>query len=213
MKYELVIFDWDGCLARTLEVWLEGYGRVFAEYGQPQRDKTITGIFGDWHGPSRLGIADEVEFFGKVYAYIDEAIQQVALYPGARDLVAEVHKQGGMVAILTSTTREQLMPNLKRLGLVELVNMVVTGEEVEKQKPDPEGVDTILGELGVSQDKAVMIGDNRADVLAGRNAGVDTVLFYPPDHELFYEKAEVLESKPTYVVEGYGEMGGVLGIE
>ena len=63
--YNYILFDWDGCLAKTLDIWLEAYKQIFSEYGIYPEDNFITQqIFGDWNGPSKVGIKD-VESYTK----------------------------------------------------------------------------------------------------------------------------------------------------
>jgi len=46
---------------------------------------------------------------------------------------------------------------------------------VEFHKPHPEPILKALRILGVTAEEAVMVGDTRADIAAGKNAGVRTV--------------------------------------
>jgi phosphoglycolate phosphatase-like HAD superfamily hydrolase len=52
---------------------------------------------------------------------------------------------------------------------------VVTSDDVKVTKPDPEGVEKVLKNLGIKSEEAVMVGDLPADIIAGKKAGVLTV--------------------------------------
>ena len=62
-KYKLYLYDWDGCLAKTLNIWLDAYKKLFSEYGIQISEQTITTkVFGDWEGPKKVGIQDNEKF-------------------------------------------------------------------------------------------------------------------------------------------------------
>ena len=57
----------------------------------------------------------------------------------------------------------------------DLFDYTVSGNDVDRFKPDPEGVLDVLDELGVYKDAAMFVGDSDADITAGKDAGLYTV--------------------------------------
>lgn len=51
-----------------------------------------------------------------------------------------------------------------------------------------------------------MIGDTEKDIAVANNAGIDSVLFYPPEHEEFYSLEKLKEHNPTYVISDFKEL-------
>ena len=51
---------------------------------------------------------------------------------------------------------------------------MVTGEDVESPKPDPEGVPPALQGLSLSQSQVLVVDDSVVDIQAGRRAGMVT---------------------------------------
>ena len=51
-----------------------------------------------------------------------------------------------------------------------------------------------------------MIGDSPADIIAGRAASIDTILYYPPINEIFYKWEVLKETQPTYVIRHWNEV-------
>ncbi len=45
-----------------------------------------------------------------------------------------------------------------------------------------------------------MIGDSDKDLGAANNFGIDSVLFYPPEHKKFYDIEKLKKLRPTYIV-------------
>lgn len=95
---------------------------------------------------------------------------------GAVPLVQAVVARGLKVAVVTNNVLVEQQVKLARCGLTELVDALVTSEEVGLQKPDPAIFRAALGRLGVSASEAVMVGDAWAtDIEGARRAGVRAV--------------------------------------
>ncbi len=63
---------------------------------------------------------------------------------------------------------------VQALGLAEFFVQVYGGNSFPTKKPDPQGARTLLEEVGVKPEEAMIIGDSDIDVLTGRNAGLWT---------------------------------------
>jgi len=85
-------------------------------------------------------------------------------------------------------------------------DVVITHEDTEKHKPHAEPLEKALAQLGGNKEKAVMIGDSDKDLGAAKNAGVDSILFYPKEHERFYRLDDLKRFGPTYVVDDFREV-------
>lgn len=86
-SYDFVLFDWDGCLAKTLDLILKVYRRLFIEFGLPQPDEKLVSIWGDWRGPLKLGIS-ESDLPGWIEKYktsLKEISPRVELYKNAKE--------------------------------------------------------------------------------------------------------------------------------
>ena len=60
----------------------------------------------------------------------------------------------------------------EHIGVQDDIDMFVTKNDVQKPKPDPEGVHKILAAFNFSPDQAAMVGDTEADIGASKNAGL-----------------------------------------
>ena len=88
--------------------------------------------------------------------------------------IFETLKQKGIkTAICTADNRRGTMSALEKLGLTNLVDAVVCGDDTHtKPKPDPECALGICRSLNVCPSQTVMIGDTVVDTTLGRNAGL-----------------------------------------
>ena len=66
------------------------------------------------------------------------------------------------------------MERPKNLEIDWLIDVVVTGGET-KPKPDPASLLKCTQELGISLTECIFVGDSRADVIAGKSAGVPVI--------------------------------------
>ncbi len=94
-------------------------------------------------------------------------------YPG---VVGALRKWAGIyrMAVLTNKGVAMTREILSGLSLDGYFFAVRGGDSFGTKKPDPEGMLHILREAGVAAEEAIMIGDSRTDVLAGKAAGTVT---------------------------------------
>jgi HAD superfamily hydrolase (TIGR01509 family) len=209
LDYSTFLFDWDGCLAQTLQIWLDSYKTVFAEYEIYPSDKDVTSkVFGDWNGPMKLGISQEDidEYTRKLLAMVNERIKTVPLYADAKEVIIELKKRGKKLALVTTSKKESYEEALKLHGLTEKFDVILDADSVTEHKPSPEIILKALEGLSAEKASALMLGDSQRDIQAANNAGVDSLLFYPPQHDLFYEKNDLEKFEPKYVIKSWKEL-------
>jgi HAD superfamily hydrolase (TIGR01509 family) len=96
-------------------------------------------------------------------------VGQVRPLPGARDLLAYLTDRGVPWTIATSGRIESARPALDVLGVDDSVP-VVTRDQVEHAKPDPDLFLAAAERLGVDIEHAIVVGDSVWDLLAARRA-------------------------------------------
>ena len=102
----------------------------------------------------------------KAYA---RQVNQVRALPGARELLAYLSKIAVPWAIATSGRLESAGPTLRILGVGDQVP-VVTRDQVQHAKPDPDLFLAAAERLGVEISQAFVVGDSIWDLLAARRA-------------------------------------------
>jgi HAD superfamily hydrolase (TIGR01509 family) len=104
----------------------------------------------------------------------DVMAEHVHALPGLEATLDRLRGAGILLGIFTGSEGESL-PSLERDGLLEYFEVVVTRRDVERFKPDPEGLLKCLDELGIDPADAAYVGDSRIDVQASLAAGVMSV--------------------------------------
>lgn len=96
----------------------------------------------------------------------------VPLRPGAARLVAELRSAGVRTFVATTGTRSWVEPLLRRHFGADAFELVVTGTEVTRLKPDPAAYAAVLRDTGLDPRHVVAVEDSRNGLLAARAAGL-----------------------------------------
>lgn len=128
------------------------------------------------------------------------------MFPQAQQVLETLKQKGKKLALINASYRETIDIAINRHDLLDLFDITICGDEVRAQKPDPDGIRIALEKLGVSAKKALMSGDSPKDLLAAKNAGTDSLLFYPPEHEMQHSKKELDACDPTYTIRSWQEL-------
>lgn len=113
-----------------------------------------------------------------------EALERSTPVKGAAALLEELRLRRVAVGIVTRNCREIAEDALRRHGL--LYDALVAREDTPRVKPHPEHLRQALRALEVPPAAAVMVGDGRMDVEAGRAAGLRTVGYLAADRPADY---------------------------
>lgn len=203
----IYLFDWDGCLADTLSVWLAGYRKIFNEFGLFPTDTEIAKIFGDWKGPEKLGFKDDVQvFINKLLAEVQPHLSEVKLNSNAKNVLETLKNNGKKIAVLTSSKKQDVYPRLEKYMLLPLIDCFLAMEDVEKYKPDPEIINKAIKILNGTKEETIIIGDGDKDVVCGQNAGVQTVIYFPEINSKFYTEEYLRSLNPDYFIRDFMEL-------
>ncbi len=204
-SYEYILFDWDGTLARTLDIWLDTYKELCVKYKADISNLTDIEIveksFGLWEkGLSNLGIKNAKSVYDEALKMVNEKVKTVNLYPDVKEVLEKLKSKGKRIALHTSSFDNLLYPALSYHNLDNYFEIILTRNDVKNGKPNPEVILKELDYFNADTDEALIVGDSDHDIKTGNNAGVDTVLFYPPENKSFYRKEFLVSKKPDYVI-------------
>jgi HAD superfamily hydrolase (TIGR01509 family) len=102
---------------------------------------------------------------------------EVALLPGARELIVALKERGRRVVLASSGKPHHVERALDLLGVRGIVDGWTTSEDVEATKPAPDLLQVALKKIGEPVDApSVVVGDSVYDVLAAKNAGMPSIV-------------------------------------
>ncbi|GAA2903512.1 HAD family phosphatase [Streptosporangium fragile] len=178
---EAVLFDMDGLLVDSEKIWFtvetEVMERLGGRWGHGDQERLVGGSM-----PAAVAYMIEVAGGGdpdEVAAWILEGMIDrlsggVEMMPGAAELLAGVRRAGLPTALVTSSVRPIAEACLDGIGRHHF-DHVVTGDEVERPKPDPEPYLTATRLLGVDPARCVVLEDSPNGVTAATAAGCRVV--------------------------------------
>lgn len=187
-EMKAVLWDFDGTVVDTERVWIDVEIAFLASYGVQFTteqahaligvDSRITGqVIGDLI-PGRPFTPEQTtaEILRRVEDRV--AASPLPFKPGAPELLAAVRAEGLACALVSASPRSMLESAVARMP-ADTFAVIVSSDDVERHKPDPEPYLRAMGALGVRPDEALVIEDSVVGTASGNAAGA--VVMAVPD--------------------------------
>jgi len=136
-----------------------------------------------------------LEYFKEFY-YSNPVIYS-KLYDGAEETLKKLKELSKKVAVVTNKYEALSTEILKKLNVIDYIDLVVGADTTSEKKPHPLPVFYTLEKLKSDKDKSIIIGDSETDVLTGKNAGIKTALVL----QGYGNKDLALSLNPDYVLD------------
>ena len=206
MKYDLVVFDWDGTLLDSAGAIVQAIQAACRDIGHPPpSDDQARHVIG-------LGLADAMRHAAPdlppehYQAMVDRyrfhylgADHRLTLFEGIPEMLADMQTAGHILAIATGKSRLGLERALDHSGLRPLFQASRCADECHS-KPHPQMLEELMAEFGVVGEATLMIGDTSHDLMMAQNAGVAglavTYGAHPHDHLLEHRPLACLHTVP-----------------
>ena len=192
MKYELIVFDWDGTLLDSAGAIVHAIQAACRDLELPEpSDAQARHVIG-------LGLVDAMrqavpDLQPERYQAMAERYRfhylsgdhQLTLFKGIPEMLGNLQAAGHLLTVATGKSRAGLDRALDHSGLRPLFLGSRCADECHS-KPHPQMLEELMAEFGVPAASTVMIGDTSHDLLMARNAGVDSLAVtygaHPHDH-------------------------------
>jgi HAD superfamily hydrolase (TIGR01509 family) len=187
-----VVFDLDGVLVDSEQVWDQARRDVVAAHGGTWQDRATREMLGmsspEWSAyvVEQLGVPLTPE---EVNAAVVEAMlvgyrKRLPLLPGAREAVERLAARFPL-GLASSSNRPVIDLVLERMGVTDRFVATVSSEEVARGKPAPDVYAEVVRRLGV--DEAAAIEDSEAGIRSAHAAGLRVIAVpnphFPPGEE------------------------------
>jgi HAD superfamily hydrolase (TIGR01549 family) len=204
-NFDGIIFDIDGTLTSTNELIFASFNHLAKKYlNKTFTNDEIISFFGpteevvirDWCGDRYdEGVKDYYNFYTTNHHMAD-------LYPGMKELLTLIKTNGVLLSIYTGKGERAATITLKKLGIFDYFDMIITGDNVKEHKPSAEGIIKFIDHFKLDKEKVLMIGDSVSDVKASRSAGVKIASVIWDS----YAKEEVIKLKSDYIFNSVEEL-------
>lgn len=202
---EAVIFDMDGVLIDSEETWSRVRAAVVARHGGRWTEQDQRNVMGDnsrqWSAyivrTWNLTVDPQEVFREVLEAMIESYAQGLAVLPGAAEAVAWLGEHYPL-AVALSSPRELIPVALRGAGFGESFPVVVSSDEVERGKPEPDVYLLAARRLGVPPGRCLALEDSSNGIRAALAAGMPTIAVptpaFPPAPEVLARAMLVLPS-------------------
>jgi phosphoglycolate phosphatase len=179
----VVVFDLDGTLTDTSGdiVYTVNFMRSRMGLSDLSKDEVLAAV--GRGAPFLLRALLDIEAYKKetfeqllkVFEehYLAHQGERSHLYPGIREALTVLEKKYDLY-VLSNKPQRSTTSEVQKMGIADHFKAVWGAGAMPALKPDPAGIETAVALSGVSKSKAVMAGDLRVDMEAGRRAGVRT---------------------------------------
>jgi len=181
---KLIMWDFDGTLVDSRPLIVAGMEHGLKALGLLDRPE----IMAEWlkyvglpveeglsrtFGPLGMDLGEVLKAY-RTYDWLgnEDLIQP---FPGMKELIQELHQRGQKMGIATSKRTLPLKRQLELFGWGGIFDPIVTPDQVQKGKPDPESLELAMSQTGLQPDDLLMIGDTPFDLGMARSANVPSV--------------------------------------
>lgn len=208
MKYQLIVFDWDGTLLDSAGAIVRAIQAACRDLQLPVPDDArARHVIG-------LGLADAMrhavpDLAPENYQAMVERYRfhylsgdhELTLFAGVPEMLARLQATGHVLAVATGKSRMGLERALDHSGLRPYFSASRCADECHS-KPHPQMLEELMAEFAIDPAATVMIGDTSHDLLMASNAGVDGLAVTYGAHP----HGHLREHKPLAMLDSVAEL-------
>ena len=194
-EIDAVVFDLDGLLLDTEQVWDEVREALVRERGGRWHDRAQADMMGisshEWsrYLHEELGLPEPPEELNRlVVERMEERYRDgLPVIDGAVDAVRRMAERWPL-GLASSSNRPLIDLALDRMGVADLFHATVSSEEVERGKPAPDVYLETARRLGVPPERLAAVEDSASGIRAAKAAGMRVVALpnrhFPPGDDV-----------------------------
>jgi len=223
-----IIFDMDGTLIDSIEIWNKVDYLIIKQLSgkevelykiQEEKDKyfmenTKGDIYLEYSGylidKYKLDITKEELLTLRWSISLELLTNEVKYKKGVVELIKELKEMGYILVLATAGPSNQvdiyskLNPNTSsKLNLYEYFDLILTKEDVEKKKPDPEIYLKVLEIYNAEAHECLVIEDSLHGILAAKLASMETINIYDKYSD---REREDINNLTDYKIDNYEEL-------
>ena len=202
---EAVVFDLDGLLLDSEQVWDEVREALTRERGGRWHDRAQSDMMGmssrEWsqYMHEVLGLSEPPDELNRIVVerMQDRYRDRLPVVDGAVEAVRRLAVRWPL-GLASSSNRPLIDLALERMGVSDLFQATVSSEEVERGKPAPDVYLEVARRLGVRPENVVAIEDSASGIRSAKAAGMRVIAIpnphFPPPPDVLAQADLVLES-------------------
>lgn len=177
-EIKAVLFDLDGVLVDSIDAWHRTYNDILRHFqASPVPKSEFRNIFGN---TIEANVKMMVNISAKeanrlAIRYFKKNVSRIRIFPQTKNVLERLSSSKVKTALITNTPKAILSSVLRHYNLRRYFKAVVAIDDVKKGKPAPDMALKACRLLKVKPKEAVLVGDTKNDMLAGKRAGCITV--------------------------------------
>jgi HAD superfamily hydrolase (TIGR01509 family) len=129
-------------------------------------------------------------------------------WPHSMEVLRAVREVGCLTALVTMSQRRDVLHVVHSLGVEQLLDLVLTGEDVTRGKPDPEVYLLAARKLGVSPEESLVLEDTVNGVRAAVAAGMNVVALATPFTSAALRSSPMVDD--AWIVDDFEKLGEIV---
>jgi pyrophosphatase PpaX len=205
-----ILFDLDGTLINTNNLIMQSFKHAFKTYlNRDIEESEIVKFFG-------VPLEKAVASFGEENAegiikafreFNEEKHDELAEgFEGIEEALKSLKAMGLSLGIVTSKRQLMAHRSLKLINIFDYMDVIITPEDTDKHKPDPDPIFKACEVLKVSPAEIIMVGDSIYDIQCGINAGSETCAVTYTE----FAMDEIKELNPQYIVDNIMDLVDII---
>jgi 2-phosphoglycolate phosphatase len=183
MKLKALLLDLDGTLVDTAPDMVGTLNRLLRNHGQAAADQSAASklVSNGARALIEFGFArplEEAHTLDLIAQFLSDYAEHVAdqseLYAGMSDVLDLCAENNIVWGVITNKPLELSRALLEGLGLLNSCSILLGGDSLPVKKPDPAPMLHSCMVLNLAPSECLYVGDHERDILAGKNAGMDT---------------------------------------
>ena len=175
LKPSGILFDLDGVLVDSFDAWLAALNDALKIFNHKEitKDEFIEKYWGHdlFDNLDKMNLTFEVGV--ACNNFYKRHVDKIKIYPDTKDILNQLnmYRKG----VITNTPKDSAVKVLKQFDIDRYFEFVLTSDDVEISKPNPEIVLKSCELLNSKPDEVILIGDTKSDVEAGKSAGCKVI--------------------------------------
>ena len=209
-RYKVVLFDMDGTVLDSNPMIIESLNILYDKYRHGVRTP-VEKMYYFSGPPIRDTLKDEfpemdIEFMFQEFMRVSKELYptHTFAYPHSKEVLIRLKEDGYKLGIVTNKRHDLTEYALKCIGFEGLFDYIIGFDDVKNGKPDPEGIEKSIKYFSASKQETIYVGDDKLDVYAANNAGIDCAL------AIWGPKELPKDLTPKFKINSYLELEDIL---
>ena len=206
---KLAIFDMDGLLVDTEQIYLNEFPKILAEQGININLEDMTKIVGQNEKAF-------VKYFTTLFPKINLEIAKnklldilkrraedgnMKIKKGAENLLRFLKEKEVKIALASSNDRDKINLYLEKTNLLKYFEYIISGEDIKESKPNPEIFNKVINHFNVKKDETIILEDSFNGIRAAYSSGAKGIMI--PD---ILEPNTEMKEKAKYIFKDLDEV-------